>query len=71
MIERFFGSINQEHLYRVEIENMLDVGHEVTHYQSRSNTIRPHEGINVARPVERYRKTPKPNQPDPESASDS
>jgi hypothetical protein len=65
VIERIFGSIEYEHFYRVEIENMLDLEPEVTRYQSRSNTIRPREGINVARPAERYRKTQKPNQPTP------
>ena len=71
VIERFFGSIKYEQLYRVDIDNVLDLEREVVDYRNLYNTIRPHEAINMTRPLERYQQTPKPNHPHPESVSDS
>ena len=69
VIERFFGSIKYERLYRVDIDNVQDLQRETDSYRIVYNTIRPHEGIGMARPIERYQQTPKPNPPDQESVS--
>ena len=71
MIERFFGAIKYEHLYRREIGDGLTLAAEVDTYQRIYNTIRPHQAINMKRPFDRYLTTPKPNHPNPESVSDS
>jgi len=65
MIERFFGAIKYEYLYRREIGDGLALADEVDTYQTIYNTIRPHEAINMKRPLDRYRQAPKPNHPDP------
>lgn len=64
-IERFFGAIKYEHLYRRDIGDGLSLAAEVDAYRSIYNTIRPHETINMKRPLDHYRKSPKPNHPDP------
>lgn len=69
VIERFFGSIKYERLYRVDIDSVLDLQREAANYRIVYNTIRPHEGIGMARPIERYQQTPKPNPPDQKSVS--
>jgi putative transposase len=71
MIERFFGAIKYEHLYRREIGDGLALADEVDTYRRIYNTIRPHQAINMKRPLDRYRQAPKPNHPNPESVSDS
>ena len=69
VIGRFFGSIKYEPLYRVDIDSVLDLQREAANYRIVYNTIRPHEGIGMARPIERYQQTPKPNPPDQKSVS--
>ena len=69
VIERFFGSIKYERLYRVDIDNVQDLERETAWYRDVYNTIRPHEGIRMTRPIERYQQTPKPNPPDQKSVS--
>lgn len=71
MIERFFGAIKYERLYRREIGDGLTLAAEVAAYRTIYNTIRPHEAIAMSRPIDRYQQTPKPNRSDPISVSDS
>ena len=71
MIERFFGAIKYEHLYRHDVPDGLALAAEVKRFQTIYNSIRPHETIGMTRPLHRYRQTPTPNHPDPESVSDS
>jgi len=71
VIERFFGAIKYEHLYRREIGDGLALAAEVDIYQRIYNTIRPHEAITMKRPLDRYQQAPQPNHPNPESVSDS
>ena len=71
VIERFFGAIKYEHLYRREIGDGLALAAEVDSYRKVYNTIRPHEAITMKRPLDRYQQAPKPNHPNPESVSDS
>ena len=50
--ERAFGSLKYEHLYRHEIDDGHQLGQEVETYRQLFNTIRPHEGITMRRPLE-------------------
>jgi len=70
VIERFFGALKYERLYRHDIGDGVDPAAHVASFNTIYNTIRPHEAIGMARPLERYRQTPQPNTPDPEYVSD-
>ncbi len=50
--ERAFGSLKYEHLYRHEIDNGFDLGLKVESYRQLFNQIRPHEGIDMRRPLD-------------------
>src|SRR6266536_3548265 len=50
--ERAFGSLKYEHLYRLEIDDGHTLGQEVETYRQLFNTIRPHEGIAIRRPLD-------------------
>ena len=52
VIERFFGSIKYERLYRREISDGLMLAAEVDDFRTVYNTIRPHEAIGMGRPIE-------------------
>ncbi|MEE9177243.1 MAG: integrase core domain-containing protein [Acidimicrobiia bacterium] len=54
MIERSFGAIKYEHLYRREIGDGLTLAAEVDTYWTIYNTIRPHEAITMTPPLDRY-----------------
>ncbi len=41
-----------EHLYRHEIDNGFDLGLKVESYRQLFNQIRPHEGIDMRRPLD-------------------
>lgn len=65
VIERFFGSLKYERLYRHDIADGVELARHAEDFQTIYNSIRPHENIAMARPLERYRQTPIPNLPDP------
>ena len=71
VIERFFGALKYERLYRHDIADGVELAHHVRDFQTIYNSIRPHEAIGMARPLERYRQTPTTNIPDPESVSEA
>lgn len=71
MIERFFGAIKYERLYRHDIGDGIALAHHVEDYRVIYNSIRPHEAIDMNRPLQRYRQTPQPNLPDQKSVSDT
>jgi transposase InsO family protein len=71
VIERFFGAAKYERFYRREITDGLALAAEADDFRSVYNTIRPHETLNMGRPIDRYQQAPKPNPPDPDSASHS
>ena len=71
VIERFFQAIKYEHLYRRDITDSLELAAQARAYRTVYNTIRPHEAIAMARPLDRYRQTPTTKPPDDESVSDS
>lgn len=54
VIERFFGSIKYEHLYRREIANGIELHDECQAYRQTYNEIRPHETLDQWPPLGRY-----------------
>ncbi len=58
VIERFFGTLKYEHLYRLEIADVVTLVAEVEAYRLIYNTVRPHEGIGFDRPMDRYLSEP-------------
>jgi len=70
MIERFFRSIKYERLYRHDIGDGVELARHVRDYRTIYNAIRPHEAIDMRRPLEHYRQTPTTNFPDPGSVSE-
>ena len=71
VIERFFGALKYERLYRHDIGDGVALAGHVADFRTIYNSIRPHETIGMARPLERYRQPPTTNIPDPESVSES
>ena len=69
-IERFFGALKYERLYRHDISDGVDLAAHARDFRTIYNSIRPHETIGMARPLERYRKPPTTNIPDPGSVSE-
>ena len=47
-----------ERLYRHDISDGVDLAAHATSFRIIYNSIRPHESIGMARPLERYRKPP-------------
>jgi len=70
-IERFFGTLKYERLYRHDIADGVELDAHAQDFRTIYNSIRPHEAIGMGRPLERYRQTPTTNIPDPRSVSDS
>ncbi len=58
VIERFFGSIKYEHLYREEIADGLDLAMHAERYLDVFNGIRPHEELGFRTPLEAYLEDP-------------
>ena len=71
VIERFLGAVKYEHLYRRDITDGLELAAQVRACQKTYTTIRPHQAIAMARPIDRYRQTPTTQPPDSEFVSDS
>lgn len=70
-IERFFGSIKYERLYRYEIGDGIALAAHCADYRTIYNSIRPHEEIGMRRPLELYLQTPTTQPPTEESVSES
>lgn len=68
-VERFFGALKYERLYRHDIGDGIQLAAHAASFRTIYNSIRPHETIGMARPLERYRQTPTSNFPDPGSVS--
>lgn len=58
VIERFFGSLKYEHLYRLEIDNAWTLTEQINAFRQLFNEIRPHESLGFATPLETYLRTP-------------
>ena len=54
VIERFFGSIKYEHLYRREIASGIELHDECEAYRHTYNEIRPHEALDLWPPLGTY-----------------
>ena len=67
-IERFFGAIKHEHLYRRDIPDGLELAAQARAHRTVYNTIRPHQATAMARPPDRYRQTPTTQPPHHEYA---
>ena len=71
VIERFFQAIKYEHLYRRDIDDGIQLAAQADSYQTTYNSIRPHEAIAMARPLDRYRQTPTTQPKNKETVSHS
>jgi transposase InsO family protein len=60
VIERFFGSLKYEHLYRREILDGLALNDEAEAYRHTYNEIRPHEHLDLYPPLPFYLAAPPP-----------
>lgn len=58
VIERFFGSLKYEHLYRREIANGIELNDECEVYRQLYNNIRPHEALDLYPPILTYTAPP-------------
>jgi transposase InsO family protein len=63
VIERTFGTIKYEGLYREEITDGYELGEELKRQRHIYNEIRPHEGIDFDTPAERYLAAPPRDDP--------
>lgn len=64
--ERAFGSLKYEHLYRHDITDGDMLATETERYRQIFNTIRPHEALDMRRPIDVYL-TATPNFPAPKT----
>lgn len=60
VIERFFGSLKYEHLYRHEIPDGLSLNDSAQAYRHTYNEIRPHEHLDFGVPLGAYLTPPLP-----------
>lgn len=60
VVERFFGTLKYEHLYRIEIGDVLELQAEVDAFRQLYNTWRPHETLGQTPPIGHYLAEPNP-----------
>lgn len=58
VVERFNGSLKYERLYRIEIADGQALQEEIDDFRAEFNSVRPHEALAWARPLDRYLVTP-------------
>lgn len=71
VVERFNQSLKYEHLYRLEIPDVITLVDEAEGFRHVYNTIRPHESLDFATPVTAYLAHPGPHLSKPESVQES
>ncbi|MEO5964624.1 MAG: integrase core domain-containing protein, partial [Candidatus Limnocylindrales bacterium] len=71
VVERFNQSLKYEHLYRLEIPDVLALADEVEAYRHLYNTIRPHEALDFATPISHHLAPPRPHLSEPERVQES
>jgi putative transposase len=71
VIERFYGSLKYEHLYRLEVPTGHALGQELELYRELFNQVRPHESLAFRTPLEAYLATPEPNLSDPQTVQET
>lgn len=75
VVERFNQSIKYEHLYRLEVPDVLALAEEAEAYRDLYNAIRPHEALDFVTPISRYLADPgdhhAPNLSEPQSVQET
>lgn len=73
VVERFFQTLKYEHLYRVEIDDVLELAAEVDAFRQLYNTWRPHETLGQTPPIGHYLAEPsrEPNLYEPETLQET
>ena len=75
VVERFNQSLKYEHLYRLEVPDVLALVDAAEAYRDLYNAIRPHEALDFATPLSRYLADPRdghdPNLSEPQSVQES
>ena len=71
VVERFNQTIKYEHLYRLEIPDVITLVDEAEDFRHLYNTIRPHESLDFATPVTAYLAQPRSHLSEAESVQDS
>jgi transposase InsO family protein len=54
VIERFFGTVKYEHLYRAPIDDGGALAMETARFRDKYNTFRPHQSLGEWTPRQRY-----------------
>jgi transposase InsO family protein len=71
VVERFNQTLKYEHLYRLEIPDVLGLIEQAEAFRQLYNAIRPHETLDFATPVSRYLAPPGSHLFRPESVQES
>lgn len=71
VVERFNQTLKYEHLYRLEIPDVIALADEAEDFRHLYNTIRPHESLDFATPVTAYLAHPRSQLSEPESVQES
>ena len=58
VIERFYGSLKYEHLYRREVANGVELSDECEAYRQLYNLLRPHEALDLYPPIDTFLAAP-------------
>ena len=69
--ERFDQSLKYEHLYRLEVPDVMAIVDEAEAYLAVDNTIRPHESLDFATPITAYLAQPPSHLSEPGSVQES
>jgi putative transposase len=71
VVERFFGSIKYEHLYREEIAGGQELHEHAQAFVRLYNDVRPHERLGFGTPREAYLRRPESHLFQPESVQET
>jgi transposase InsO family protein len=72
VVERFNGSLKYEHLYRLEIPDVLALVEEAQAFRQLYNRVRPHEALDFETPLSRYLADPaEPHLSEPQSVQET
>jgi transposase InsO family protein len=71
VVERFNQSLKYEHLYRLEIADVIALVDEAEDFRHVYNTIRPHESLGFGTPLRAYLAHPGSHLSEPESVQES
>ncbi|MDA8203926.1 MAG: DDE-type integrase/transposase/recombinase [Chloroflexi bacterium] len=71
VVERFNETLKYEHLYRLEIPDVIALAEEAEGFRELYNVVRPHETLDFATPASRYLADPGSHLSEPESVQES